>query len=148
MAAIASAPGVSQVDLVRATGVDRSTLADLIKRLEKRGLVWRTPSPHDARAHAVQLTEEGVTTLAAARHHARAADAAILDALPRTKRKAFVAILERLSAHADKLTKKAEREAKRDAKKQAKLRARAKPRRKKRKPATETRKSKRRSGAR
>jgi MarR family len=41
LAAIAEAPGLSQSDLVRATGVDRSTLADMMNRMEKRGWVAR-----------------------------------------------------------------------------------------------------------
>lgn len=125
MTAIAEAPGVSQIDLVRATGVDRSTLADVVTRLERRGWIARKASETDARANAVALTETGIATLAQARRHAKAADAAILDALPRTKRKAFLGILVRLSEHADALARKAEREAKRLAKKEAKQRARA-----------------------
>ena len=125
MTAIAETPDMTQVDLVRATGVDRSTLADMLNRLEQRGWVARKASEADARAKAVRLTDAGGETLIAARQHARAADAAILDALPRTKRKAFVAILEKLSAHADKLAKQAERDAKREAKKQAKQKAKA-----------------------
>lgn len=128
MTAIAEAPGVSQIDLVRATGVDRSTLADVVTRLERRGWIARKASEADARANAVALTEAGIATLVQARQHAKAADAAILDPLPGTKRRAFLGILLRLSEHADKLARKAEREAKRLAKKEAKQRARARRR--------------------
>ncbi len=124
MTAIAAAPGVSQIDLVRATGVDRSTLADVVTRLERRGWIARKASETDARANAVALTEAGIATLGQARRHAKAADAAILDALPRTKRKAFLGVLVRLSEHADELARKAEREARRLAKKEARQRAR------------------------
>lgn len=131
MTAIADAPGVSQADLVRVTGVDRSTLADMLTRLERKALVTRSASQTDARANVVRLTPAGSDMLIAARQHARAADAAILDALPRTKRRVFQALLERLSNYADKLARKAERDAKRDAKKAAKQkqknRARPKP---------------------
>lgn len=139
MTAIAEAPDVSQIDLVRTTGIDRSTLADMLTRLEKRSLVERKASAADARANAVSLTQAGTEMLAATRQHARAADAAILDALPRLKRKAFVALLERLSAHADKESTRIEREAKRDAKKQAKLKARER-RRERAKPAAKAKK--------
>ena len=124
MTAIGEAPGVSQIDLVRATGVDRSTLADVVTRLEKRGWIARKASPADARANAVELTEAGIATLAQARQHAKAADAAILDALPRSKRKTLRGLLVRLSKHADKLAHKAERAAKQLAKREAKQRAR------------------------
>ncbi len=128
MTAVAEAPGISQIDLVRSTGIDRSTLADLIARLERGGLIARKPSESDARANAIELTETGAETLANARQHAKAADAAILDALPRTKRKTFQSTLARLAKHADNLDRKAEHAAKRQAKRDAKERARLRKR--------------------
>lgn len=125
LAAIAESPGLSQSDLVRATGVDRSTMADMMTRMEKRGWVTRATSSVDARAHSVRLAAAGVTILAAATHHARAADAAILDALPRTKRRTFLNILTKLSKLSEEASAKAEREAKRQAKKDARAKERA-----------------------
>lgn len=116
---VAEAPGLSQSDLVRATSIDRSTLADMMKTLEKRGLVVRTPSTADGRAHSVRLTQSGAAILAAATQHARAADAAILDLLPRTKRKSFVATLTKLAKLSAEAADKADRAAKREAKRQA-----------------------------
>ena len=124
MTAIAETPDVSQVDLVRRTGVDRSTLADMLTRLERRGWIARKTSDTDARANAVRLTDAGFETLTAARQHAKAADAAILDPLPNPNRKSFLNLLTKLSDHVEKEAKKQEREAKRLAKKEAKLKAR------------------------
>ncbi|MBX9745717.1 MAG: MarR family transcriptional regulator [Hyphomonadaceae bacterium] len=118
---VAEQPGLSQSDLVRATGIDRSTLADMMKALEKRGLVVRTPSTADGRAYSVRLSQSGAAILSAATQHARAADAAILDLLPRTKRKSFLATLTKLAKLSAELAEKAERVAKREQKKQAKL---------------------------
>lgn len=126
LAAIAESPGLSQSDLVRATGVDRSTMADMMTRMEKRGWVTRAASTVDARAHAVRLAAAGVTILAAATHHARAADAAILDALPRTKRRAFLNTLNKLAKVSDEAAAKADREAKRQAKRDARNKERGK----------------------
>lgn len=123
LTAIAEAPGSSQAELARATGVDRSTLADLVQRLERRGMVERGEVAEDARTHALHLTGTGKETLENARQHARAADAAILDALPAAKRRSFHNLLLRLAEHADKLARKAEREAKRQAKREAKRRS-------------------------
>ena len=58
-AAIAENPGLSQSDLVRATGIDRSTLADMMNRMQKRGWVLRTASVSDARALSVRLAAAG-----------------------------------------------------------------------------------------
>lgn len=134
LAAIAESPGLSQSDLVRATGVDRSTMADMMTRMEKRGWIIRTASTVDARARAVRLAAAGVTILAAATHHARAADAAILDALPRTKRRTFLNTLTKLARISDEAAAKAERDARRQAKKDARDKARSKKRENGRKP--------------
>jgi DNA-binding MarR family transcriptional regulator len=138
LAAIAEAPGLSQVDLVRATGVDRSTLADMVGRMEQRGWVTRAASPLDGRAHAVTLAPAGTAALAAATHHARAADAAIMDALPRTKRHTFLTILAKLAKFADALAAKEEREARRQAKRQAREKSKQ---RKQKKRESESRQS-------
>ncbi len=127
LAAIAETPGLSQSELVKATGIDRSTLADMMVRMEKRNWIARTQSIVDKRAFSVRLAAAGAQILAGATHHARAADAAILDLLPRTKRKSFLATLTKLAKLADEAAAKAERDAKREAKRQRRLKTRTKP---------------------
>lgn len=129
LAAIAESPGLSQSDLVRATGVDRSTMADMMTRMERHGWISRTPSAVDARAHSVRLAAPGATMLAAATHHARAADAAILDALPRTKKRTFLNILAKLAKLADEVAERAERDARKQAKKEKKEAQKKEPKR-------------------
>ena len=58
--------GLSQTDIVNLTGIDRSTLADIVRRLVKKGLLQRRRTKQDARAYAVKLTEEGQRVLRAA----------------------------------------------------------------------------------
>src|SRR6185295_5322106 len=97
LAAIADEPGLSQSALVRVTGIDRSTLADMMSRMEERGLVVRTASATDARALSIQLSQDGAGVLRAMDKHARAADATVLDLLTKPKRRAFLATLIKLS---------------------------------------------------
>ncbi|MEO8650720.1 MAG: MarR family transcriptional regulator [Hyphomicrobiaceae bacterium] len=73
--------GLSQTDLVMLTGIDRSTLADIVRRMLKKGLLQRRRTREDARAYAVKLTDEGMRILAAARPKVEAVDARILLAL-------------------------------------------------------------------
>jgi DNA-binding MarR family transcriptional regulator len=101
LAAIAEQPGRSQTDLVVATGVDRSTLADMITRMERRGLILRVTAAKDARANAVTLAAPGRAILNQSIPHARAADEALLEALPRGDRKTFQEMLLKLAAAAD-----------------------------------------------
>ncbi len=72
--AINDNPGVSQAKLVDATGIDRSTLADVVRRLGKRGIVARKRTKEDARAYAVHVTAEGKKLLTEARAAATKAE--------------------------------------------------------------------------
>lgn len=122
LAAIADKPGASQMALVRLTSVDRSTLADMLKRLVELGLVQKSRSPDDARAQSVALTAQGKRMLQEAAEHARKADQAVLEALPKSKRIAFQEALQRLARNIDKA---AEEEAKRARKERKRLKAEA-----------------------
>jgi DNA-binding MarR family transcriptional regulator len=118
LAAIKEKPGLSQSELVRITGVDRSTLADMMTRMERRGWITRTSAPLDGRALSVHLALDGATMLKATTQAARAADATVLDLLARTKRRTFLNILIKVTKLADEAAEKAEREAKRRAKRE------------------------------
>lgn len=61
--AIGAIASPSQTTLVTATHIDRSTMADIIRRLQKMGLVRRKRSKQDARAYEVTLTERGEDAL-------------------------------------------------------------------------------------
>lgn len=75
--------GLSQTDLVNRTGIDRSTLADMISRMIKNGLLARKRTAEDARANAVRLTAAGRRALTSAMPRAIAAEKALLDLLPK-----------------------------------------------------------------
>ncbi len=129
LASVSENPGLSQMDLVRVTGIDRSTLGDILKRLERRTLIERTNSTADGRVRAVKPTAKGRATFQAFARHARAADAAILDMLPRTKAKSLQNILMKLLKLANAAAADAERAARRQAKREARNRKRkTKPR--------------------
>jgi DNA-binding MarR family transcriptional regulator len=57
--ALAHSDGMSQSELVDATGIDRSTMADIVRRMLKKGIVQRKRDKDDARAYEVKITEEG-----------------------------------------------------------------------------------------
>lgn len=86
--------GLSQTGVVNLTGIDRSTLADIVRRLTKRGLLHRRRSRQDARAYVLKLTEEGERVLKAAEPMARRVDARVLNALPGGRREEFMASLQ------------------------------------------------------
>jgi DNA-binding MarR family transcriptional regulator len=101
LAAAGAAEGVSQSDLVRATGIDRSTLADLVARMITKGLLERERSATDARANSVRLSDAGRLALAEGARPAARSDAKLLELLPAKKREAFVKTLATLAGAAD-----------------------------------------------
>ena len=94
--------GLSQTDLVRQTGIDRSTLADMIARMIKKGLLSRKRTKEDARANAVSITAAGKRMLTAANAKVAKAETAALAVLPVSQRSAF---LKALKAYAEALDK-------------------------------------------
>ncbi|HEY3697336.1 MarR family winged helix-turn-helix transcriptional regulator [Phenylobacterium sp.] len=102
LAAVADNEGGTQSDLVRITGIDRSTLADMAQRMIAKDLLERERSAVDARANAVRLTEVGRTTLEAVRPKVAAADVRLLKLLSGGgRRDAFVNLLRDLARAGD-----------------------------------------------
>jgi DNA-binding MarR family transcriptional regulator len=64
--AVAKKDRLTQTDIVESTGIDRSTVAEMTRRLVAKGLLQRRRSGADARAYAVRLTEAGRTMIEAA----------------------------------------------------------------------------------
>jgi DNA-binding MarR family transcriptional regulator len=87
---VAQNEGLSQTGLVERTGIDRSTLADIVRRMQRKGLLQRRRTKEDARAYAVKLTDEGRKALRTAEPLARKVDDRILDALPDRQRDQFI----------------------------------------------------------
>jgi DNA-binding MarR family transcriptional regulator len=98
LAAAAAQDGLTQNDLVRATGIDRSTLADLVARMLTKGLLVRERSATDARANSVRLSDAGRTALTAGAAPASTADNRLLASLSAKKREGFLKALATLTA--------------------------------------------------
>ena len=107
LSAVADHEGLSQTDLVRATGIDRSTLADLVGRMIGKGFLERERSAKDARAKTVRLAKLGRDALAQAAPRAAAADAKLMKLLGERKGEKFIASLQALIAAGEKTLGKA-----------------------------------------
>lgn len=86
----------SQTSLCEISGIDRSTLADIVRRLVSRGLLSRRRTRQDARMYAVRITPEGKTVLDKAIPIARQVDAVLLEALTPEQREEFEGLLQKL----------------------------------------------------
>lgn len=93
--------GASQTELVRLTGIDRSTLADLVSRLMAQGYMQARRGRPDGRTNAVKLTAAGRRALRAAEPGASEADRQLIAAIPARHRKGFIEGLMSLASQLD-----------------------------------------------
>jgi DNA-binding MarR family transcriptional regulator len=98
LAALNDCDGQTQSSLVEITGIDRSTLADMVARMEKGGMVQRVTSNEDARAKAVSLTRAGRAAFNEAAPVVQAADYELIAQLRKSRR---VSLLESLMTIGD-----------------------------------------------
>jgi len=96
MTVVSSDPGLDQTALAHEIGVDRATLANVLGRLETRGIVRRTKSKSNHRLKCVHITAAGIKILEAIRPAALRAHERTVEALPPDERAAFQAALRRL----------------------------------------------------
>ena len=80
------------------TGIDRTTLADLVWRLQRKGLLHRRRLEKDTRTYAIKLTDAGRRVLRTIEPLAKGVDEQILAALPPKDRPLFITALQSIVA--------------------------------------------------
>jgi DNA-binding MarR family transcriptional regulator len=93
---VANHPDIDQRSLARSVGLDTSTIAGVIDRLEARALVLRQVAAEDRRMRRLQLTDAGRALLAEVVPAMRRTQERILAPLPKAERQAFVRMLRTL----------------------------------------------------
>ncbi|MFM2481848.1 MarR family winged helix-turn-helix transcriptional regulator [Celerinatantimonas sp. YJH-8] len=86
-------PGIEQIQLMNAAASTKATLAELLNRLEKRGLVYRQADPNDRRRRFIFLTELGEQVLETAQPVAETTDSQFLARLDTEQRQQLVTLL-------------------------------------------------------
>jgi DNA-binding MarR family transcriptional regulator len=94
--ALHNTPGVDQRTLARSLGLDTSTIAGVVDRLETRGLLLRSASADDRRVRLLTLTDEGQALLDAVTPTMLRAQERMLEPLPPHERKEFMRMLRTL----------------------------------------------------
>jgi DNA-binding MarR family transcriptional regulator len=89
-------PGITQVMLAAAFGVDKSTMSPVIFRLEKRGLIRREVLPSDRRCHALYLEESAEPLFLAARDKIRAFEWEVAARLSKVEQRELWRLLSKL----------------------------------------------------
>ncbi|MFD9958278.1 MarR family winged helix-turn-helix transcriptional regulator [Amycolatopsis sp. NPDC058986] len=92
-------PGVDQGSLASSVALDRSTMADVAKRLEERGLLLREPDAADGRRKLLRLSEAGKEKLAEVNARARRLDEQLLDGYSPLRRRVLLDELTALAEH-------------------------------------------------
>ncbi len=91
-------PGITQVALAAAFGVDKSTMSPVIFRLEKRGLIKREVLAHDRRYHALHFEPSAEATFLAARERVRAFESGVAARLTKPEQRELARLLAKLQA--------------------------------------------------
>ncbi|MEM6463851.1 MAG: MarR family winged helix-turn-helix transcriptional regulator [Pseudomonadota bacterium] len=96
LTSVRACPGMDQMDLSRFIGFDRSTIQDVVIRLEKRGLVRREADPADKRRRVLFITDKGASALDDLVDSNRQAQERILAPLTPHERDVFMEMMTRL----------------------------------------------------
>src|SRR5690606_7529983 len=96
MRAIAERPGIEQVDLTEAAVSTKATLAEMLSRMEKRGLVRRENDPLDKRRRFVFLTAQGEALLTTTMPLGNRVDEEFLGRLSEEEREQFTRLVRKM----------------------------------------------------
>ena len=88
---------LDQISIATELGVDRNTVADVIRRVERRGLLERPPSTTDKRAKLARLTPEGRKFVEAVQPQMIAAQRRFIKALPRDEQDLLMELMRKLT---------------------------------------------------
>jgi len=94
--AIHTHPGIDATRLSAVIAFDRSTLGNVIERLEAKGLIERQPSPDDKRVKLLYLTRSGAALLRVIAPSVDRAQARMLQPLKPADRKTLMTLLSQL----------------------------------------------------
>jgi DNA-binding MarR family transcriptional regulator len=81
-------PGITQSEIGRALGIQRTNIAPLIAGFDRRGLIHRTRL--DGRSHGLEVTDSGIEVADQARTAMKAHDTKLIRHLPADMRKTLV----------------------------------------------------------
>ncbi|MER6138584.1 MarR family winged helix-turn-helix transcriptional regulator [Streptomyces sparsogenes] len=101
--AVEANPGRDQRSMAAAVSLDTSTMADVARRLEIRGLLARRPDAADGRRKLLYLTDAGSDALREANDRARKLDKILLESFGEAERAPFMATLQALADHWERL---------------------------------------------
>lgn len=100
LAIIAANPGISQIELSREVGLDKSVMVSIIHELEEQGWAERRRSATDRRRHALHITAAGERQLDALFDVLHETEIKVLQTLTSGERQILNELLDRMYAAA------------------------------------------------
>jgi len=100
MFTVAGRPGAAAADVADTLGLDKMAVSRAIRSLERSGRLKRTTDDKDQRRAALSLTAKGLAVFDQIAPRGLEREATLLGALDATERRAFIATLDKLIAHA------------------------------------------------
>jgi MarR family transcriptional regulator, transcriptional regulator for hemolysin len=94
--ALAAGGSLSQKDLARWASVEQPTMANTLKRMERDGLIARTPDPADGRSALIGLTKLGRQRANEALASGREVNGIALSGLSPAEREQWVELMRRV----------------------------------------------------
>jgi len=91
-------PGITQMDLANAFGIDKSTLTPVLNRLERGGLVRRKQMAHDRRYNALYFEESQEDFFVGARTRVRNFEQSVANRLSPQEQSELVRLIGKLQA--------------------------------------------------
>lgn len=95
-------PGLHQIDLISRIAADRSTINEMVARLEENGMLDKRRSANDERKIALYVTEKGVATVAKALPGSVRAHDRVLGLIPKELHGPFLKALKWIAEQDDK----------------------------------------------
>lgn len=103
LAALKDGEARSQTELARWAGVEQPSMAQMLARMEREGVIERHPDPRDRRASMVSLTEQARIRLPAGRAVLRQGNADMTKGLSSDDVATLVSLLQRVLANVEGL---------------------------------------------
>ena len=97
LSVLRASPGLDQSSLARALGFDKVTVLRVLRGLETRGLIERSPAPTSRRNLSIALSPAGLTLLKQAQEPAERAYGRLMAPLDEQQRTQLVALLQQLT---------------------------------------------------
>jgi DNA-binding MarR family transcriptional regulator len=101
LAALKGGARLSQTELARWAKVEQPTMAQMLTRMERDGIVRREPDPADRRSSLMSLTDEAEARLPAGQAILRQANADMTQGLSATEVTTLVGLLRRILANVE-----------------------------------------------